>query len=49
MEGKFYNYVLEELRTLISDLEAGLQPSNIVLHEVVVSRLRTAYDRQLKD
>lgn len=45
MDGKFSNFAIEELETLLSDMKAGLQPSNIVLSEVVTRELRRQYDR----
>lgn len=45
MDGKFSSYVIAELRELLSDMEAGLQPSNIVLSEIVTQELRKQYER----
>ena len=45
MDPRFPTYVISELRTLLSELEAGQQPSNIVLDEVVTKLLRRDYDR----
>lgn len=46
MEASFTSYVAEELRTLLSDIESGLQPSNIVLQEVVFHHLRKQFERE---
>jgi hypothetical protein len=44
MEGMFREFVIKELRELLADIEAGLLPSNIVLHERVTAELRKQYD-----
>ena len=36
---EFNKFVLDELRTLVSDLEADCTPSNICLMEVVTAEL----------
>lgn len=46
MDGKFDFFMLGELRELVDDLEHALQPSNVVLHEVVVAELRKQYEAQ---
>lgn len=46
MDPKFPDFVLDELRTLLMEMGAALQPSNIVLHEKVTAELRKQYDRQ---
>jgi hypothetical protein len=46
MDPKFPSFMLAELKELVADLENGLQPSNGVLHETVVSELRRQYDKQ---
>jgi hypothetical protein len=44
MEGKFIHFVVDELRTLLAEIEKGQQPSNIALQEAVYRNLRPAYD-----
>lgn len=45
-ETAFDRFLLEEVRTLLSELEAGNQPSNIVLHEKVVNELFRQFERR---
>lgn len=46
MDGKFTDFVIRELRELLSDMEAGLAPANIVLSEQITAELRKQYERQ---
>lgn len=45
MDGKFSSFAIDELEALLADMKAGLQPSNVVLSEVVTRELRKQYDR----
>jgi hypothetical protein len=45
MEGKFIQFVIEQLETLADDLRAGIQPSNLILHTVVMAELRKQYGK----
>jgi len=46
MESGFTDFVLDELRQLISEIENVQEPSNVVLDETVKRELRIQYDRQ---
>lgn len=48
MEGKFTNFVLENLRDLISEIENAQEPSNGALREAITAELRLQYDRANK-
>ncbi len=37
-------FMLVELRTLIGDLENGLEPRNFILYEILMQELRKQYD-----
>jgi hypothetical protein len=46
MDGKFTDYMIRELKDLISDMEAGLMPANLTLYEQVMGHLRREFDRR---
>ena len=46
MDPRFHDYVIDQLETLLSDMRAGLQPSNIAFAENVIARLRKDYDQE---
>lgn len=48
MEGNFSHFMTDELRTLLADIEAGLEPSNIVLAEVVRKELQKQFRRTIE-
>lgn len=45
MESGFTDFVLEELRTLIEEINAAQQPSNLSLYENILRQLRPQYDQ----
>lgn len=44
MDGKFLSYVIDELRTMVSQIEAGREPYNLALKSVVFPELRRQYE-----
>lgn len=46
MDPTFHCRVLDELRTLLSDLEVGLRPSNLALAEAVWASVRAGMERE---
>ena len=46
MDPRFPNFMIDELKELVSDLENALQPSNGVLYETVTIELRRQYEKQ---
>lgn len=48
MDSAFYAYVIRELRDLLVDMESGMQPANVHLHETVTILLRRDYERELE-
>lgn len=44
MNGSFMDFVIDELRVLLAEIEAGQEPTNITLYEKVVAELRTQYE-----
>ena len=45
MESSFTDFMLDELKTLVSEIENAQQPSNQALYERICRDLRQDYDR----
>lgn len=48
MNGEFTSYMIDELRTLVSQLESGREPYNKALYSVVKPQLRWQYETEKK-